>query len=1013
MTIRRVLLILLVCAMCGASRARAVTPLFLLDTEVGSPAILFRVNPTTGALTTLGTLPAGIGEAAGLAAANGNRLYVTTIQTTVTSLFEVTVSPFGFRELGTLAGAFQGLAYSAGEGQLYAIEEDTDRFYRITLEPVVLTLIGTVRVGSTGGPVLDILGGDLAQDGAGNWYLWTNSTSDLYLLNPATAVATQVDPQGAGPKTGIAFNYQAGGTLYGSSRVDDALETINPATGLTTTAASFCVACPTVYDHRFGDLASPRCADEDRDGFASEGSVCGPVDCDDADASVFPGAGERCNGRDDDCDGATDEEPAASAACTTACTATAVCQAGSCVTTPIICDDTNPCTADACDPGLGCRFTNQPNGLSCADGNVCTGNEVCTDGVCGNAPDLSCNDGNNCTIDSCAPPNGCRNLPISGCCSTNADCADASLCTQNERCVGGQCLSDPVGCDDGNACTNDSCAPATGCANVAVVNGISCGDGNICNGQETCQGGTCTSGAPLSCNDGNACTVDGCSIQSGCTNQATPGCCTTNADCADASACTLNERCVAGSCVSDPLACDDGNPCTADACVPASGCGFTPVPNGQSCSDLDFCDGLETCQAGSCVVSAPPDCNDGNPCTADGCSTSTGCTHAAVASCCFTDGDCVDADACTVNERCVGGACQSDTRNCNDGNACTVDGCDPASGCTNTAVIDGTGCTDGSACDGSEACTAGTCREGDPLVCDDANACTQDSCSNAIGCQHAPVAACCNTDAECADADQCTVGERCTAQHTCTSGPRTCADTNPCTTDACNPATGCTFVPTVGTACNDGDACTRDDACSAGTCGGAPVDCSDGNLCNGAEACVAGVGSCAAAPGPLTCTPGNLRADRTCGAEWHVENPNNLRGTLSTRQSCTEGDPTCDFDADSATCTFRVSICLHVPDARFAPACEPAPVRSYLLQRPSVRRQPASANSFLSALGALSGAAIDTDGRTLRFTPPLAAPECTAYVPVVVGIGSRATVRARTSLATGLFDRDSLRLECN
>jgi len=45
------------------------------------------------------------------------------------------------------------------------------------------------------------------------------------------------------------------------------------------------------------------CTDEDEDGYSIEGGVCGPIDCDDTDGNVYPGAPENCeNGFDDDCD---------------------------------------------------------------------------------------------------------------------------------------------------------------------------------------------------------------------------------------------------------------------------------------------------------------------------------------------------------------------------------------------------------------------------------------------------------------------------------------------------------------------------------------------------------------------------------------------------------------------------------------------------------------------------------------------------------------------------------------
>ena len=63
-----------------------------------------------------------------------------------------------------------------------------------------------------------------------------------------------------------------------------------------------------------GDAPDPRAPpadDDDPTPFANDNDADGyepPFDCDDGDAQVYPGHGEFCNGKDDDCDGAIDDD---------------------------------------------------------------------------------------------------------------------------------------------------------------------------------------------------------------------------------------------------------------------------------------------------------------------------------------------------------------------------------------------------------------------------------------------------------------------------------------------------------------------------------------------------------------------------------------------------------------------------------------------------------------------------------------------------------------------------------
>src|SRR3989441_2035016 len=66
------------------------------------------------------------------------------------------------------------------------------------------------------------------------------------------------------------------------------------------------------------------------------------------------------------------------------------------------CDDHNPCTLDACDPGTHlCVHKPVQDGTPCRDSDLCTVGDICRSGQCG-AP-INCNDLNPCTIDWCDP----------------------------------------------------------------------------------------------------------------------------------------------------------------------------------------------------------------------------------------------------------------------------------------------------------------------------------------------------------------------------------------------------------------------------------------------------------------------------------------------------------------------------------------------------------------------------------------------------------------------------------
>lgn len=118
-----------------------------------------------------------------------------------------------------------------------------------------------------------------------------------------------------------------------------------------------------------------------------------------------------------------------------------------------------------------------------------------------------------------AGPPGCGDtlgLP----CTTGVDCDDGCFCDGEELCIAGRCAAGaPPACDDGAACTADTCSEE-GAECVHAADDSVCDDGDPCNGAETCVVAVgCRAGAELECTDDDPCTVDGCEPGVGCSHE--------------------------------------------------------------------------------------------------------------------------------------------------------------------------------------------------------------------------------------------------------------------------------------------------------------------------------------------------------------------------------------------------------------------------------------------------------------------------------------------------------------
>lgn len=548
-----------------------------------------------------------------------------------------------------------------------------------------------------------------------------------------------------------------------------------------------------------------------------------------------------------------------------ACIPAAPC--GSSKDCPAVCDvkagNCVECLESAdCNVGFACNPTHQCVSVTCSN-TICSGGAAfsCTSGGWSYSSGSDCNDGNACTIDTCDNGTGCTNSKSTG------DCTDENACTGGDNCSTGICTGSAIDCDDKNVCTSDSCDPVKGCVNLAM--GGKCDDGDACTSGDLCGFGVCA-GTQISCDDAIFCTTDSCSSKDGCRNvpsDVTP--------CDDGDACTDGTTCSEGKCANGKgIDCNDGNVCTSDSCSAQKGC-IHAIVSDAKCSDGDACTAGDTCKSGTCTGAAL-DCDDLSACTADSC-TDGKCAHVAI------QGSCDDGNGCTVGDSCVAGKCSSgqavncvtDSKGCGSGE-CKSTG-HQSYVCSTKAQPDGTPCdADGNACTVSDNCQNGACQAGKLLDCSQyttAESCQISVCdpksANITGCSFVNLPA----GSTCSDGDGCTPQDFCNESGICKPSFAIDCNKDPatCMTGNCQSTSAHTYQCTGGSPKADGTPCNSDnsgctiDTCSSGKCASTPADCSgSADSCHSATCVSSGWNTFTCSTSAITCNDGNGCTNDAC-----------------------------------------------------------------------------------------------------------------------------------------------------
>lgn len=288
-------------------------------------------------------------------------------------------------------------------------------------------------------------------------------------------------------------------------------------------------------------------------------------------------------------------------------------------------------------------------------------------------------------------------------CMDDEDCDDGVACTHDSCGAGGFCASssDDSLCDDGNPCTDDACG-ASGC--MAVNNTAPCDDGVFCNGVDVCAGGACTHPgdpcpSPTVC-DATSGVCRGCTLRSHCPADVTGA--WTSCDFADGcdesgtrSRTDVTYDCIGGNCMATPNVVND----TCARETDGMGCGV------GGCGGFGACGGFsDTCDESGEATQTCTDlvCRSGT-CRSEMRTNSTPCGRSTGSIVCGGE-TCGDYGSCDYSDGCDESATQFRT--------CTTPLCAGGTCSGSMMRMDPGGCsreTDGMSCGAGLACAAGGC----------------------------------------------------------------------------------------------------------------------------------------------------------------------------------------------------------------------------------------------------------------------------------------------------------------